>query len=141
MAQLKHVQIYNSERFQHDYISSIINGKKTMDIRFLNRKSAPFSTLVSGDLVYLKESSKKIKAEFIAFDVTKIILEHSSQVEYLLKKYKTPLDITNSDEMSLIIKSYQSSKYAVIFKMQAVKKVKGIYYNSKGNRSSWITIK
>lgn len=70
--------IYKADK-DHDYISQVFNGQKTIDIKLFGRKVEPWKKLAIGDNVYIKERSKNIVGYIKIAKVTYIELLGSEE--------------------------------------------------------------
>ncbi|MGN0507462.1 MAG: DUF4186 family protein [Lachnospiraceae bacterium] len=78
------------------YIEKICNGTKTIESRFSINKIAPFHKVSKGELVYLKESGKDIRA---VFEVERVLyFEHLTpeKIEEIQKEYGSGINADDS---------------------------------------------
>jgi hypothetical protein len=108
---MNHLAIYNKKAFGDDYIRLMLQGKKTLDSKFTDRKTAPYQRLSPGDVVYLKESSGPIRGRLTVGKVVNKILEGPDDVmNFLAPKYKS-LGIKDEDHLLEVWKHHAGKKY------------------------------
>ena len=140
-SQTSHIQIFNKKRYKRDYIQEIIQGKKTFEMRFLSRRTAPYGKLKNGDLVYLKESGKGILATYIVENVEHIELLGYFQVRDLFEKYRDKLSIATNLEFEQLIRERESCKYVTYFDIANAEVLPSpIILNHRFNMSSWLIL-
>ena len=71
----------------------ILTGAKTIESRFSKRKSPPFGTISTGDLVYIKPTGKEIIGQFRVQKVLFFDGLEDSDVEDIKKRYGKELAV------------------------------------------------
>jgi hypothetical protein len=120
--------------FVEPYLSSILEGRKTIESRFSTRRFAPYGKVQSGDLVLLKASAGPIAGLFIAENVWNYEVDPDG-VAGLRKRFGEGLCI--SDEEFWHRKS--SSAYATLIQIGEVTRISPLPF-VKRDRRGWVVL-
>jgi len=101
------------------YFNKIISNKKTIESRWSVRRRAPYRKVSIGDIVYLKESGKKVthKAK-----VKKVIFEENltqKKTKWLLRKFGKKIGVDIS-----YFKKVKDKKYCSLIFLKDVNEIK-----------------
>lgn len=127
---MKHIAI-----FREPFYSFVINGKKTIESRWSNKKIAPFGKVNKGDELLIKKTGGKVaatakvgRAEY--FNLTPQIAHHIN------KTYGKEICTNYFDDWE----KYASKKYCTLIWLEDVKIVKE-FSVKKSNGAGWIVVK
>lgn len=111
----KHLSIFNK-----DSINLIFSGKKKAEVRFSQKKIAPFGMIGEGDLVYLKPVGAEIQGQFFVSKVISFEGLDKKDWELIKSTYAPDFGIQSKKEESDYFKSHQNARYATIIYIDRV---------------------
>ena len=115
------------------YLSLLLQGKKTIESRFSQRKMLPFHQVSKGDIVILKKSGGDIVGVFEAKDIHYFELKSEEDVKAIRNEYNQQLCC--SDEFW---NRKMKSHYATLIVVGQLMELTPIHVSFK-NRLSWIS--
>lgn len=115
------------------YLSLLLQGEKTMESRFSQKKIEPFHRVSKGDIIILKKSGGDIVGVFEAKDVHYFELKSKEDIKVIRNKYNEQLCC--SDEFW---NSKMKSHYATLIDVGQIMRLTPIRVSFK-NRQSWIS--
>ncbi len=137
----KHFNIQNAgihlAIFTEPFLSSLLNGQKTIESRFSLNKIPPFQKVSAGDIVYVKKSGGEVVAFFFVGTVNYYNNLGSQQLKDLKKKFSKGIC---SHLVENFWENKHSAKYISLFEVFDITKISPIKVE-KRDRTAWSTIK
>lgn len=120
--------------FAEPYLTFMLEGKKTIESRFSQKRIAPFNQITKDDIVFIKKSSGNVLGyltikEILFFDL------NITSIDSIKEKYSRELCV---DESFWNQKRY--SKYATLIIIDEIFKLEPFKINKKGMQT-WIVLK
>lgn len=135
---MNHLAIYNKKAFDKDFIVLMLNGSRTIGLKFLSRKTAPYNNLHTKDTIYLKESSGPIRGRVIVASVSHIELTDPEQIMQFLSEHAGDIGIENETQLMDIWKRNANSRYLCWWTMTKPQSLtRGITIH-KNDRRAWV---
>lgn len=127
---MKHIAI-----FRQPFFDMVLNGKKTIESRWAQKKVAPYQKVKVGDEILLKETSKDVTA---TAKVTKVLFfELTPQIaDEIKEKYGKEIGIDKFNNWD----SYKNKKYCTLIWLNEVKTIPAMKVK-KSNGAGWLIIK
>ncbi len=135
---MNHLAIYNKKTFHKDYIALMLNGTRTIGIKFLSRKTAPYQRLRAGDIIYLKDSSGPIRGRATVASVDNIELIEPEQIMQFLAEHAGDIGIENEEQLMNIWSRNRNSRYLCWWKLSNPELAKHPVAIHKNDRRAWI---
>lgn len=115
------------------YLSLLLQGKKTMESRFSQKKTQPFHRVSKGDIVILKKSGGDIVGVFEAKDIHYFELKSEEDIKAIRNEYNQQLCCSDK-----FWNSKMKSHYATLIDVGQLMRLTPIQVSFK-NRLSWIS--
>lgn len=116
------------------YLKAIIDGNKTIEARLTKTKCPPFGQIVTGDVIYLKQSSGAVCATAKVGDVQIYENLNSLEIGEIKKLYNKQIC---GDQRYWQSKS--GSRYALLVWLKDIKKITPVKINKKDMRA-WVVL-
>jgi HJR/Mrr/RecB family endonuclease len=122
-------------------LDKITNGQKTIESRWLVRRTAPWQKVSPGDLIFFKNSGDSVRIVATVASVDEIDQLNPAQVSKLLQRYHTELGIDSRD-LAAYTKLFQAKRYVVLIFLKEVKPVAPFAIDKKGFslQSAWLSV-
>lgn len=120
----------------------ILKGEKTIDSRWYKNKYSPWDKIMSGDIIYFKDSGDPVTLKAKVTRVDQYVIANKAQALEVIGRYsKKDLGIT--DIMDEIMEYVTGKNYAIFIHLGNVKKIKpfDIDKTGFGAMSSWLIVK
>lgn len=131
--------IYKVDK-DHEYISQVFNGQKTVDIKLFSRKVEPWNKLAIGDKVYIKESSKDIVGYIKIAKVTYIeIWGSEEEIISILEPFWDRIDYKGIKNLYKYAKKKFGNRYLTIIEWSDFVKLDVPVKFSKRDRRSFVS--
>lgn len=118
------------------FLDAILQNKKTIETRFTNVRCAPFNKVNEGDKVLLKESGKKISAEY-TIEKVEYFINNDKNIFEEIKKYKNEIQ---SDLVPDFWETRKDKKYITLIWIKDVKKIENSPSFTKKDRRGWVVL-
>jgi hypothetical protein len=135
---MNHLAIYNKRTFNKDYIALMLAGTRTIGLKFLARRTAPYSKLHAGDTIYLKESSGPIYGRIGVKRVHNTEISEPEQVMRFLSDHATNIGIETEDELYEVWKRNSNSRYLCWWEIADPQPAHYPVTIHKNGRQAWI---
>ena len=100
--------------FSERSIKQILDGKKTIETRFSQKRIAPFGQIGIGDLVYIKPPGKEIVGQFKVKKVISIEGLDNTDLEGIKSKYGSLVSIGEQTLDKKFFESHKNARYGSI---------------------------
>lgn len=118
--------------FTQDYLTYMLEGKKTIESRFSKNKIAPYEKITKDDIVFVKKSGGNVIAYFTIKEVLFFDLKETP-IEQIKEKYNKDLCLDDT-----FWENKKECKFATLIFIDQLIKVKPFSINKKGMQT-WIT--
>ncbi len=135
---INHLAIYNKNIFGLDYIALMLNGTKTLGIKFSSRKTAPYLKLKDGDTLYLKESSGPVRGRVRVKSVINQELTDPEQVMQFLVDHSQKIGIKDETQLMNIWRQNMTRRYLCYWRMETPEAIHHPVYIQKADRRAWV---
>lgn len=120
--------------FAEPYLTFMLEGKKTIESRFSQKRIAPFNQITKDDIVFIKKSSGNVLGyltikEILFFDL------NITSIDSIKEKYSRELCVDES-----FWNQKRDSKYATLIIIDEIFKLEPFKINKKGMQT-WIVLK
>ena len=122
--------------FIGNIIEQILQGKKTVDVRFSVGKIPPYECVMKDDEIYLKKSGGMILGKVLVDNVLYYENINAEIVGKIKKEYQSDLEIDDK-----FWQSKSNSKYATIIFLKKPKRFLTPLKFSKHDRRPWVVLK
>jgi hypothetical protein len=135
---MEHVAILNKS---WGLLPKIVSREKTIESRWLLRKTIPFGKVSTGDTIYFKNSGEPVSVEARVKNVLLFDNLNPDKVNKLLIRYGNKLGI-NSNQNYIYFNKFKDKKYCILIELTDVQSVKPFDINKKGfgAMSAWICV-
>jgi hypothetical protein len=120
-------------------VPKIVSGEKTIESRWYKNKSAPWSKIKKGDIVYFKNSGDPVSAQAKVSKVLQFTFENTTDVKNVVKKYGKNICLLNSNP-----KTWDKlPKYCILIFLKDAKYLdKPFNINKKGfgSAAAWLCV-
>lgn len=120
--------------FTQDYLTYMLEGKKTIESRFSKKKTAPYEKITKDDIVFVKKSGGNVIAYFTIKEVLFFDLKETS-IEKIKEKYNKDLCLDDS-----FWENKKACRFATLIFIDQLVKIKPFSINKKGMQT-WIVLK
>lgn len=127
---MKHIAI-----FQEPFYSFVINGKKSIESRWSNKKIAPFDKVKEGDILYIKKTGCNVTAT-AKVKLVKYFFLTPEIAEDIKKVYGNEICTDYFDDWE----KYKNKKYCTLIWLDNVKNVDE-FMVKKSNGAGWLVLK
>lgn len=118
--------------FTQDYLTYMLEGKKTIESRFSKNKIAPYEKITKDDIVFVKKSGGNVIAYFTIKEVLFFDLKETP-IEQIKEKYNKDLCLDDT-----FWENKKACRFATLIFIDQLIKVKPFSINKKGMQT-WIT--
>ncbi|KKQ66055.1 MAG: hypothetical protein US86_C0007G0100 [Candidatus Daviesbacteria bacterium GW2011_GWA2_38_24] len=127
--------------FTPNAVKQILEGKKTIETRFSQKRIAPFGSLSVGDIVYIKPSGKDVVGQFV---VKKILyFEGLSTEDWLMIKgyYGKNLSLGSGEADEQYFKSKELARFGTIIYIGRVEQfITSPISIQKSDQRGWVVL-
>ena len=127
---MKHIAI-----FQEPFYSFVINGKKSIESRWSNKKIAPFDKVKEGDILYIKKTGCNVTAT-AKVKLVKYFFLTPEIAEDIKKVYGNEICTDYFDDWE----KYKNKNYCTLIWLDNVKNVDE-FMVKKSNGAGWLVLK
>jgi ASC-1-like (ASCH) protein len=134
---MHHIAIMKKEL---GFLEKIISGQKTIESRWLGRRSAPWKKVHAGDVIYFKNTGEMVSCRAVCRKVEYIELTGKHDCTQIVSEYGSQLGIGNADDF---LKTITHKKYAALIYLEHVEVLSQPFNISKkgfGLQSSWMCV-
>ena len=117
------------------FLDLILDGKKTIESRFLKTQSAPYKTVQEGDLVVIKKSGGLVLGEFTVSKVERFLDLTPEKINKITEKYYKELSVEANPNFW---KNKLDTRYAVLIYVANPIRYKKPYPYKKNDMRSWL---
>lgn len=134
---MNHLAIMTPSRH---FIEKILSGQKTIESRWYKHKIAPWNRIKSGDMVYFKDSGRKVTARARVAAVAQFELNDLTEGLRIAKTYQKEICLS---DLAIKDTSWLTGKnYVILVHLQNPEEVTPFSINKHGYGSAcaWITV-
>jgi hypothetical protein len=136
---MNHLAIYNKNLFDRDYIALMLDGDKTLGVKFSSRKTAPYQKLSDGDYVYLKESSGPLRGRVRVSHVRNEEFTSPEEIMTFLVEHSKEIGIESESQLMQIWHLNASKRYVCYWRMEMPETIQYPVSIQKRDRRSWVS--
>lgn len=133
-----HLSIYNKNTYKQDYIATMLDGTRTLGIKFMRKKIAPYQRLRVGDIIYLKEASGPIRGRVRVSSVDHKEITDPDEIMEFLSAHIEAIGIQNDSQLMDIWRANMASRYMSWWTMEKPEIVTSPVFIHKTDRRAWI---
>ena len=121
-------------------IPKILAGEKTIESRWLSRRSAPWGTVQAGETIYFKNSGEKVSLKAKIKNVLVFDNLDPFRVAEILKKYSVP-DGIQKENLASFYQRFKDKKYCLLIFLTDARPVTPFRIDKKGYGSltAWVS--
>ncbi len=134
---MNHLAIYSRNRSK-DYITMMLLGTKTVDVKLSYRKMAPYKKLAEGDVVYIKESAGPIVGRFTINKVKDVEIINPNQILDMLFDIRDEVGLETDEAVLKMYNKVMYKKYMTIFWFENPEKLVPPIKIIKSDRRVWV---
>lgn len=134
---MNHLAIYSRKR-NKDYIKLMLDGIKTLDIKWSFNKIAPFNKLNKDDHIYIKEASGPVVGRIKVTEVQNIEIFHPDQILDIFLNVIEEIGLDDEDHAKRVAKKMSGKRYATLFKFTNPEPLKFPIRIEKHDRRVWV---
>ena len=136
---MNHLAIYNTKAYGDDYIKLMLEGIKTVDSKFMFRRTVPYKCISIGDVIYLKESSGPIRGRIRVDAVVDQALQDPQEVMEFLAPHCLQLGIKDEAHLMRVWEANVAKRYVTQWRMSCPEPIAYPVYIIKHDMRIWIS--
>ncbi len=134
---MNHLAIYSRNR-SRDYIDLMMNGEKTLDIKWSYNRIAPYKKLNAGDYIYIKETGGPVVGRIPVTEVEFLEIIHPDQIRDIFLNVMEEIGMVDEAHVERVTKRMSGKRYATLFKFGTPEPLKLPVKIEKRDRRVWI---
>jgi len=115
---MNHLVVYKRKGLRRDYVQLMLDGEKTLDIKFSNRRVPPFNTLNKGDHMYIKESSGPVVGRCSISNFKYFDFQKDGDMLALLMEHGERIGIESEEEAIRLFEKRNGYRYMTLFELE-----------------------